>query len=157
GAHTVRTDPLFVDPRGPDGLLGGDHGADDDFHLQSLAGSYHGGAWTADPGHSPCIDAGDPSDDWSQEPENNGDRINAGADGNTREASLSWTGTADAVPPAGSVSIAGNGYTNTATIKLSLVATDPSGVQQMCISNEPTCTSWRPYAPALVWALTPGD
>ena len=158
GAHTVRTDPLFVDPRGPDGVLGGDHGADDDFHLQSLAGSYHGGAWTPDPGQSPCIDAGDPADDFRQEPENNGNRINAGSDGNTLEASRSWTGGADRVPPAGLVAVAGNSaYTNTATVRLSHVATDPSGVVQMCISNEPACTSWRPYAPTSVWTLTAGD
>jgi hypothetical protein len=33
--------------------------------------------------NSPCIDAGDPNDDFSQEPEPNGGRINIGAYGNT--------------------------------------------------------------------------
>ena len=38
---------------------------------------------------SPCIDAGDPNDDYSNEPEPNGDRINIGAHGNTRGATSS--------------------------------------------------------------------
>src|SRR5262249_24134717 len=126
GVHSVRADPLFVDPAGPDGVLGGDHGDDDDFHLQSRAGSYHGGAWTADPAHSPCIDAGNPSDDFSQEPKDNGGRINAGAYGNTPQASLSWHGP-DGTPPSGSVVIDGNtAYTNTVAVTVSLIATDPS-------------------------------
>jgi parallel beta-helix repeat protein len=44
--HSVSLDPLFVDPAGGD------------FHLQSSAGSYHGGAWTADAASSPGIDTG---------------------------------------------------------------------------------------------------
>ena len=157
GAHSVRADPLFVNPQGVDGLLGGDHGADDDFHLQSLAGSYHGGAWTTDPGHSACIDAGEPADDFSQEPENNGDRINVGAYGNTPEASLSWTGQSDGAP-VGTVIINGNAsYTNTLKVSLTLSATDPSGVSDMCISNDPSCTSWQPYAASRAWTLTSGD
>jgi len=35
---------------------------------------------------SACIDAGDPDDDWSSEPEPNGSRINMGAYGGTPEA-----------------------------------------------------------------------
>ncbi len=158
GSHSIRADALFVNPQGPDGLLGGDHGGDDDFHLQSLAGSYHRGAWTADPSHSPCIDAGEPADDFSREPENNGNRINAGAYGNTPEASLSWTGQADGAAPAGTVIIDGNApYTNTLNVGLTLSATDPSGVSEMCISNDPSCTSWQPYATSQAWTLTPGD
>ena len=52
-------DPLFV------------NAAAGDFHLQMS---------------SPAIDAGDPLDDYSSEPENNGDRINMGMYGNTAEA-----------------------------------------------------------------------
>ena len=37
---------------------------------------------------SPAIDAGDPLADFSNEPENNGDRINLGAYGNTAEATV---------------------------------------------------------------------
>ena len=73
-AHSLALDPLFVD-------------APDDFHLQSTSGSYHGGAWTADPEHSPGIDAGDPADDYGDEPAPNGSRVNLGAYGNTPQAS----------------------------------------------------------------------
>ncbi|MCB0553513.1 MAG: right-handed parallel beta-helix repeat-containing protein, partial [Phaeodactylibacter sp.] len=37
---------------------------------------------------SPCIDAGSPADDYSQEPQPNGGRINMGAYGNTAEATI---------------------------------------------------------------------
>ncbi|MFC1687263.1 dockerin type I domain-containing protein [Patescibacteria group bacterium] len=40
-------------------------------------------------GSSPCIDAGDPNDDYSREPQPNGERINMGAHGNTSEAESS--------------------------------------------------------------------
>jgi len=48
---------------------------------------------------SPCIDAGDPSSDFSLEPEPNGDRVNIGAYGNTHKAaSMSPDVDADALP-----------------------------------------------------------
>jgi len=55
------TDPLFVDP------------ANNDYHLQS---------------GSLGIDSGTPTDDYSREPQNNGDRINMGAYGDTAEAAV---------------------------------------------------------------------
>ena len=60
----IEGDPIFVDP------------ASDDYHLQSS---------------SPAIDAGDPSSDYSLEPQPNGGRINMGAYGNTSEATISST------------------------------------------------------------------
>ncbi len=54
GASILNLDPLFVDPAGGD------------YHLQSKTGSWLGGAWTKDAGHSPCIDAGDPAADYSR-------------------------------------------------------------------------------------------
>jgi outer membrane protein assembly factor BamB len=66
GEHDIHGDPLFVDI------------ANGDYHLQN---KFDG--WPED---SPCIDAGDPSDDFSLEPEPNGDRINQGAYGGTIEA-----------------------------------------------------------------------
>lgn len=39
---------------------------------------------------SPCIDAGDPLDDYSQEPQPNGGRIDMGAYGNTPEATMTY-------------------------------------------------------------------
>ncbi len=59
------------------------------FHLQSTVGSYAYGFWLQGSEDSPCIDAGDPSADYTQEPEPNGDRINLGAYGKTAQASLS--------------------------------------------------------------------
>ncbi len=52
----IKSDPKFVDP------------VSGDFHLKSI---------------SPCIDRGDPNDDYSLEPYPNGNRINIGAYGNT--------------------------------------------------------------------------
>jgi hypothetical protein len=69
--HSIAQDPLFVDPDGPDNILGND---DDDFHLQSS---------------SLCIDAGDPSSSYDNELQPNGCRINMGAYGNTTEATIS--------------------------------------------------------------------
>ena len=77
GVGNIDTDPLFVDT------------VNNDFHLQSTIGSYHGGLWLPDPDHSPCIDAGDPASQYGNEPEPNGGRVNMGAYGNTAEASLS--------------------------------------------------------------------
>jgi len=79
GIGNINDDPLFVDPE------------NGDYHLQSISGSYHGGAWLPDPQQSPCIDTGDPSIAFDLEPIPNGDRINMGAYGNTAEASLSLT------------------------------------------------------------------
>lgn len=52
-----------------------------DFHFQNMAGGY--------PENSPCIDAGDPASDYSNEPIPNGGRINLGPYGNTPEAARS--------------------------------------------------------------------
>jgi parallel beta-helix repeat protein len=63
GTGEIHTSPLFVDADN------GNH------HLQPM---------------SPCIDAGDPNDDYSNEPEPSGMRINMGAYGNTAEASRTF-------------------------------------------------------------------
>jgi hypothetical protein len=64
-----------------------------DYHLMSFEGRWdeETGSWVNDDELSPCIDAGDPSSDWSQEPWPNGSRINMGAYGGTAEASMSET------------------------------------------------------------------
>jgi len=77
GIGDISVDPLFVNP------------ANSDYHLQSTQASYHGGAWTSDADTSPCIDAGDPTSVYDNEPEPNGNRINMGAYGNTSQASKS--------------------------------------------------------------------
>lgn len=59
GEGNISSSPHFVDP---------------------AAGNFHLKSW------SPCIDAGDPTSPFSEEPELNGGRINMGAYGNTPEA-----------------------------------------------------------------------
>ena len=57
------------------------------YHLKSESGRWDGTDWINDDGTSPCIDAGDPSSDHSNEPAPNGNRINIGAFGNSETAS----------------------------------------------------------------------
>jgi hypothetical protein len=71
----IYADPLFVDR------------AKQDYHLKSTGGRWDGSAWVIDDVHSPCIDAGHPSSDYSLEPSPNGGRVNIGLYGNTAEAS----------------------------------------------------------------------
>jgi hypothetical protein len=69
---------------------------DGDYHLQSKRGYYLSdlGLWVFGKSHSPCIDAGDPTSDWSAEPSPDGGRINMGAYGGTTQASMSYFGEA---------------------------------------------------------------
>lgn len=62
-----------------------------DFRLRSVTGRWTGSAWTNDTTHSPCIDMGDPSSVFTNEPMPNGARVNMGAYGNTTQASKSLT------------------------------------------------------------------
>ncbi len=67
----IRVDPQFRDP------------SNENFMLKST---------------SPCIDKGDPDDDYSNEPEPNGGRINMGAFGNTPQAVRSMMNRAPGTP-----------------------------------------------------------
>ncbi|MDD2340308.1 MAG: PKD domain-containing protein [Methanosarcina sp.] len=60
-----------------------------DYHLKSKTGRWDGNDWVSDSVSSPCIDAGYPLSDYSNEPKPNGNRINIGPDGNTAYASKS--------------------------------------------------------------------
>jgi|GEM_PF-5273128 len=76
-SHNIDSDPLFAN---------GDY----DFHLASERGRWcPTGSWQNDAVSSPCIDAGDPAADYSNEPMPNGSRLNLGAYGNTIYASKS--------------------------------------------------------------------
>ena len=79
--NSLSQDPLFADVSGDP--------EDRDLHLKSQAGRWDGSGWVTDSMTSPCIDAGDPSDDYGDEPAPNGSRINMGVYGNTGEASRS--------------------------------------------------------------------
>ncbi len=70
-ATDIVADPLFV------------NASNHDYHLQSMAGHWNGNEWANDSVTSPCIDAGYPQSDYSNEPQCNGNRINIGAYGNT--------------------------------------------------------------------------
>ena len=75
----ISIDPLFADPDNRD------------YHLLSRRGRYvpaHG-LWSFDDVTSPCVDAGDPAVDPSNERTPNSGRINMGAYGGTAYASLS--------------------------------------------------------------------
>jgi predicted outer membrane repeat protein len=71
--------PLFADPN------------NGDYHLKSQAGRWDpiSESWVRDDVSSPCIDAGDPNSPVGDEPQPNGGRINMGAYGGTKEASMS--------------------------------------------------------------------
>ncbi len=85
GQGNIDVDPLFADPE-----MG-------DFHLKSQAGCWDqtSQAWIQDDVTSPCIDAGDPNSNWMAEPSANDERINMGAYGGTKQASLSKLGTTE--------------------------------------------------------------
>jgi hypothetical protein len=86
GTGMLRADPLFADPQ------------NEDFHLKSKSGRWTGhGAWVSDAADSPCLDAGDPSSIFQNEPVPNGGRINLGAWGNTAEASRSENGNGNVI------------------------------------------------------------
>jgi len=83
GRGNIDTDPCFAsfDPNDDPNMW--------NFHLQSTYGRWdsNGQTWVYDVNTSPCIDAGDPNSDWSDEAWPNGKRINLGAYGGTYEAS----------------------------------------------------------------------
>ena len=111
--NSLAQDALFVAPRGADGRLGyydtTSDGRDDDFHLQSPFGSFHGGSLApvlsaasglpamlaatlvVDATQSPAIDRGAAVDSYALEPVPHGGFVNLGAYGNTPQASLSPT------------------------------------------------------------------
>jgi len=79
GQGNIDADPLFADPN------------NGDYHLKSQSGRWdpNSGSWVKDDVTSPCIDAGDPNSDWASETWPHGERINMGAYGGTRQASMS--------------------------------------------------------------------
>jgi len=86
GTGNISSDPQFADA------------ASGDFHVKSQEGRWNGSGWSTDATTSPCIDAGDPGDNYDSEPEDNGDRVNMGAFGATSQASKSFAGEAPGAP-----------------------------------------------------------
>ncbi len=119
GPGNIAVDPLFADSAGGD------------YHLKPKVGRWNGSTWVVDAIHSPCIDAGDPTLPFFNEPEPNGDRVNMGAYGNTPQASKSL-----GPPPArqpdmligqGGTWLGGDIY-NTTGVGQTLSVTTPPGV-----------------------------
>jgi parallel beta-helix repeat protein len=79
GQGNINFDPCFADAN------------NGDYHLRSAAGRWEPNQreWVYDVNTSLCIDGGNPNSDWTAELWPNGRRINMGADGGTREASMS--------------------------------------------------------------------
>ncbi|MGE5295210.1 MAG: right-handed parallel beta-helix repeat-containing protein, partial [Solirubrobacterales bacterium] len=79
GTGNIAVDPLFADAE------------NGDYHLKSQAGRWDPStaSWVLDDVTSPCIDAGSPSTDFSNEPAPNGLCVNMGAYGGTEYASKS--------------------------------------------------------------------
>ncbi|RLD85853.1 MAG: hypothetical protein DRJ02_09630, partial [Bacteroidetes bacterium] len=130
GANDVNSDPKFV--------------GSGDYHIFSTNGSYHGGTWppltasggtwTNDASDSPGLDSGNPSDDYSNEPQSGG-RINQGAYGNTAQASKSGTCTypstqASAFTSTAAVQSINIGWTRGNGDAVLVVARDGSAVNQ---------------------------
>jgi hypothetical protein len=96
GVGNISADPLFAavghwDPNGTPNNPKDDFWVEGDYHLKSKAGRWDPttGQWVIDKVTSPCIDAGNGSSEWTNEPWPNGGRIDMGAYGGTAEASLS--------------------------------------------------------------------
>lgn len=73
-----------------------------DYHLKSRAGRWDPAqkSWVTDSVSSPAIDRGGATSAYGNEPEDNGDRINAGRYGNTTQASLTGASPQNPMPPA---------------------------------------------------------
>jgi hypothetical protein len=89
-------DPNFADPghwddNGTPADQSDDIWIHGDYHLKSQAGRWDPNSmqWVTDAVTSPCVDTGNPADDWRVEFWPHGGRINMGAYGNTPEASMS--------------------------------------------------------------------
>lgn len=79
GIGNISSDPLFADTASGDYYLRSQYGRWDEQNTQ----------WVFDTVTSPCIDAGDPASDWTDELWPHGERINMGAFGGMPQASMS--------------------------------------------------------------------
>ena len=121
GMGNFSKDPLFVKPEARD------------YHLRSERGRYwpEHDVWVLDEVTSPCVDAGDPNADYSEERTPNGGRINVGAYGGTAYASLSETGLVCNQVPIVAITSPTDGAmvgSPPRTMRIEAEASDPDGV-----------------------------
>lgn len=88
--------PLFAsdgywDTNGTQNITGDDFWVNGDYHLKSESGRWNPDSlsWVIDDVTSPCVDAGDPEYDWTEELWPHGKHANMGAYGGTAQASMS--------------------------------------------------------------------
>ncbi|MHC4169582.1 MAG: right-handed parallel beta-helix repeat-containing protein [Planctomycetota bacterium] len=110
GEGNIDVDPLFADPgywadvNDPNIVVESNNPnaawVDGDYHLKSEVGRWDpvSRSWVKDDVTSPCIDAGDPNSDWGREVWPHGGRVNMGAYGGTRQASMSTQPQAMSLP-----------------------------------------------------------
>ena len=78
--------------------------------------------------------------------------LNLAGAGVTR--TLAVTQGVDAAPPTGTVVINNNDTTTrSATVAISITASDPSGVAAMCVTESDTCTTFEPFNPTKAFSL----
>ena len=84
---------IIVEPNDPNAVW-----VDGDYHLKSEAGRWDANSktWIKDDVTSPCIDAGNPNSDWTEEYWPHGEHINMGVYGGTLEASTSLSAAGNA-------------------------------------------------------------
>ncbi len=130
GSNSISLDPQFADTA--PGV--------EDFHLKSTAGRVSASGWVTDTVDSPCIDAADPADPFSDEPMPNGGRANIGAYGSSPEASRSPVSdvTIAITSPYGAPTPPPSVYTNAIGSILTNLVTSPDtqGTTQY------VCTGW---------------
>jgi parallel beta-helix repeat protein len=64
----------------------------------------------------------------------------------------------DGTLPGGTVQINGGAaFTISTTVTLTLGASDPSGVAEVCLSNTSVCTAWVPFATSKTWTINGGE
>ena len=118
-------------------------GLDDDFHLSSTSGSYHGGSFASDPVDSPGLDAGDPTSDASSETSPNGGRVNLGFEGNTVQASRSSATTLQVLSPNG-----GEKFRFAGGVRVTWSSINASGFVDLAASLDGGLT-WKTFAAAV--------
>ncbi|MCQ1535233.1 DNRLRE domain-containing protein [Methanosarcina sp. KYL-1] len=146
-SNDILTDPLFVNP------------SKNDYHLKSKSGHWDGKTWAADTVSSPCIDGGYTSSDYSNEPEDNGNRINIGRYGNTKYASLSGSsGTIPANNAPVMDSITSQTVEEGSTLTFTVKATDADGDSlTYSASNLPVGANLNSESGSFTWTPTEGQ